>query len=140
MEIVDQEICREKVFVPKDMSRKEIIAKYGVSGSCASSARRKGWIVKNYSRNQIIIDRDHFNAAISYSIAKQVFWKNFRWNPVAQTLKEDLIQEAVSLMIGDKTEGDYPCLLKVPWLSVTGWERGERRGFLCWPFFIWESV
>ena len=54
---------------------------------------------QEFSRNQIIIDREHFNPAISYSIAKQVFWKKFGRNPVAQTIKDDLIQEAVALMV-----------------------------------------
>jgi hypothetical protein len=58
----------------------------------------RGWFIKNYSRNQIIIDREHFNPAISYSIAKQVFWKKFRSNPVAVSIKDDLIQGTVSLM------------------------------------------
>lgn len=30
--------------------------------------------------------------------------------------------------IGDKTEGDYLCLLKVPWPSVTGWGEGRGKG------------
>lgn len=98
MEIVDAEIRREKVLITSEMSRKEIMQKYGVSESCASSARRKGWLIKNYSRNQVIIDREHFNPAISYSIAKQVFWKRFRYNPVAISIKEDMIQEAVAIM------------------------------------------
>ena len=95
---VDQEVRREKVFIPNDMSTKEIMQKYGVSKSCAASAKKKGWLIKNYSRNQIIIDREHFNPVLSYSIAKQVFWKRFRNNPVAVSIKEALIQEAVSLM------------------------------------------
>lgn len=94
----DREVRREKVFIPTDMNTKEIMLKYGVSGSTARSARKKNWLIKNYSQNQIIIDREHFNPAISYSIAKQVFWKKFRRNPVAVSIKEDLIQEGVSLM------------------------------------------
>lgn len=77
MKTADQEIRREKVFIPKDLSVKEIVQKYGVSQSCASNARRRGWFIKNYSTNQVIIDREHFNPGISYSIAKQVFWKSF---------------------------------------------------------------
>jgi hypothetical protein len=80
------------------MSAKEIIAKYGVSQTCAFASRKRGWLIKNYSRNQVIIDREHFNPAVCYSIAKQVYWKKFRRNPVAVSIKEDLIQEAVSLM------------------------------------------
>jgi hypothetical protein len=94
---VDQEIRREKVSIPADMSTKEIISKYGVSESTAQTAKKRGWLIKNYSTNQIIIDREHFNPALCYSIAKQVFWKKFRRNPVAVSLKEDLIQEAVAL-------------------------------------------
>lgn len=98
METIDLEIRREKVMVPNEMSRKEIMQKYGVSPSCAHAARKRGWFIKNYSRNQVIIDREHFNPAVCYSIAKQVFWKRFRRNPVALSIKDDLIQEAVSLM------------------------------------------
>lgn len=95
---VDPEIRREKVFIPSEMSTKDIIQKYGISKSCADRARKRGWFIKNYSRNQVIIDREHFNPAVSYSIAKQVFWKRFKRNPVAVSIKEDMIQEAVSLM------------------------------------------
>jgi hypothetical protein len=98
METTDQEIRREKVLIPTDMSTREIISKYGVSESCAHAARKRGWLIKNYSRNQIIIDREHFNPAICYSIAKQVYWKKYRRNPVAESIKSDPIQEAVSLM------------------------------------------
>jgi hypothetical protein len=98
METTDQEIRREKVFIPQNMTRAEIIEQYGVSPSCAFTAQKRGWFIKNYSRNQIIIDREHFNPAVSYSIAKQVFWKRFRRNPIAISIKDDLIQEAVSLM------------------------------------------
>jgi hypothetical protein len=89
-------------FPPRDITVvsiiSEIMQKYGVSESCAASARKRGWLIKNYSTNQIIIDRAHFNPAVSYSIAKQVYWKKFRFNPVAVSIKDDLIQEAVSLM------------------------------------------
>jgi hypothetical protein len=99
MEInVDPEIQREKIFILSEMSTKEIIQKYSISKSCAERARKRGWFVKNYSRNQVIIDREHFDPALSYSIAKQVFWKKFRRNPLALSIKEDMIQEAVSLM------------------------------------------
>ena len=65
METTDQEVRREKVFIPQDMTTKEIIEKYGVSSSCAHSAKKRGWFIKNYSRNQIIIDREHFHPEIS---------------------------------------------------------------------------
>lgn len=93
-----QEIRREKVFVPSDMNIKDIMEKYGVAETTARNAIKKGWLVKNYSRNQVIIDRENFNPEISYSIAKQVFWKRFRKNPIALNIKEDMIQQAVALM------------------------------------------
>jgi hypothetical protein len=94
----DIEIRRERVYVSSDMNINELMEKYGITSAAAVRAKRKGWFTKNYMRKQVIIDRDHFNPAISYSIAKQVFWKSFSKNPVAQSIKEDLIQEAVSLM------------------------------------------
>ena len=93
-----QEIRREKVYIPQNMTTKEIMEKYNISESSASTTRKRGWFVKNYGRNQIIIDRENFNPKLSYSIAKQVFWKRFRKNPVAVEIKDDRIQEAVSLM------------------------------------------
>jgi len=97
METTDQEIRREKILVPQDMCLKEMTQKYGISKTCAFNAKKRGWFVRNYSRNQIIIDREHFNPAVCYSIAKQVFWKRFRNNPVAISIKDDLIQEGVYL-------------------------------------------
>jgi hypothetical protein len=93
-----QEIRREKVYIPQNMTTKEIMKKYNISESSASTTRKRGWFVKNYGRNQVIIDCDNFNPKLSYSIAKQVFWKRFRKNPVAVKIKDNLIQEAVSLM------------------------------------------
>jgi hypothetical protein len=98
MAIIDQEVRREKILIPKDMSIKEIMQKYEVSKSSAAHARKKGWLIKNYSTNQIIIDREHFHPAMSYGVARQVYWKKFRKNPIAVSIKDDLIQEAVSLM------------------------------------------
>jgi len=48
METADQEVRREKVFIPTDMSTREIMQKYGVSKSCAASAMKRGW---NYSHS-----------------------------------------------------------------------------------------
>jgi len=92
------EIRRERVQVPPNLTVKELTNQYGISATCARNAIKRGWLVRNYSRKQVIIDREHFKPEICYSIAKQVFYKNFRWNPIAQSIKEDLIQEAVSLM------------------------------------------
>ncbi len=92
------EIRRERVLVPHDLSIKEIMEKYGISNSCASNAKKKGFFVKNYMTKQIIIDRDNFHPGYSYSIAGRVFKKSFSRNPMAQNIREDLIQEAVTRM------------------------------------------
>jgi hypothetical protein len=92
------EIRRERVQVPPNLTVKELTSKYGISIHCARVAKRRGWFTKNYMKKQVIIDRENFRPEICYSIAKQVYFKNFRWNPVAQSMKEDLIQEAVTLM------------------------------------------
>lgn len=92
------EICREKVFIPPEMTPKEIKEKYGLSSKRAREVLKQGFFVKNYSKKQIIIDAENFDAAISYSTAKRVYWKNFAWRPLAQSIKEDLIQEAVTRM------------------------------------------
>jgi len=94
----DTEVRREKVNIQKDMSTKDIMQKFGVSQTTAYRAKKTGWVIKNYSRNQIIIDRDNFHPAKSYSVAKQVYWKKFRKNPIAECIKDDLIQTAVMLM------------------------------------------
>lgn len=92
------EVRREKVNIQKDMSTKDIMQKFGVSQTTAYRAKKTGWLIKNYSRNQIIIDRKNFHPAKSYSVAKQVYWKKFRKNPIAECIKDDLIQTAVMLM------------------------------------------
>jgi transposase InsO family protein len=40
--------------------------------------------------------------------------------------------------IGDKTEGDYLCLLNVPWPSVLGWGwgGGDDEGISVWAIFL----
>ena len=92
------EIRREKVFIPPEMTAQEITEKYGLPKERAWKVKKQGFFVKNYSRKHIVIDPSNFDPAISYSTAKRVFWKNFSWNSVAQSLKEDLIQEAVTRM------------------------------------------
>jgi hypothetical protein len=92
------EIRREKVFIPPEMTPKEIKEKYGLSSKRAREVLKQGFFVKNYSRKQIIIDPENFDPAVSYSTAKRVYWKNFAWRPLAQSIKEDLIQEAVTRM------------------------------------------
>jgi hypothetical protein len=92
------EIRREKVFIPPQMTPKETKEKYGLSSKRAREVLKQGFFVKNYSKKQIIIDPENFDPAISYSTAKRVYFKNFRWSPLAQSIKEDLIQEAVTRM------------------------------------------
>ena len=92
------EIRREKVFIPPEMPAQEIKEKYGLSSKRAREVLKQGFFVKNYSKKQIIIDPENFDPAVSYSTAKRVYWKNFRWSPLVQSIKEDLIQEAVTRM------------------------------------------
>jgi len=92
------EIRREKVFIPPNMSTAEIVKTFGFSSRQASYAKIKGFFVKNYMKKQIIIDRDSFHPAVSYNLAGKVFWKNFSRNPLALSIKDDLIQEAVTRM------------------------------------------
>jgi hypothetical protein len=98
METAIQEIRREKVFIPQNMTVRKIQEKYEISKSSASNTQKRGWFIKNYARNQVIIDREHFQPLLAYSIANKVFFKNFSRNPIAVNIKTDLIQEAVSLM------------------------------------------
>ena len=42
-----QEIRREKVYIPQNMTTKEIMEKYNISESSASTTQKRGWFVKN---------------------------------------------------------------------------------------------
>ncbi len=107
------EIRREKVFIPTGMTSREIQEKYGLPKERSWVARKKGFFVRNYSKNQVIIDPGNFDPAISYSTAKRVFWKNFSLSPVAASIKEDLIQEAITRMyelsgkVKERANGKY---------------------------------
>jgi len=92
------EIRRERIIIPPKMTKEEIKEKYGLSTRRAREAMEKGFFVKNYSKRQVIIDPGNFDPAVSYSTAKRVYFKNFSWRPLAQSIKEDLIQEAVTRM------------------------------------------
>jgi hypothetical protein len=92
------EIRRERVFIPPEMTCKEIQEKDGLSSDRAWLARIKGFFIRNYSKKHVIIDPENFNPSISYSTAKTVFGKKFAWNSVAATIKDDLVQEAVTRM------------------------------------------
>jgi hypothetical protein len=91
------EVRRERILI-SGMTTKQIREKYGLSSKRAREVLKQGFFVKNYSKKQIIIDPENFDPAVSYSTAKRVYWKNFRWSPIAQSIKEDLIQEAVTRM------------------------------------------
>jgi hypothetical protein len=107
------EIRRERVLIDLNMTSKEIQEKYGLPSDRAWVAKRKGFFVKNYSRKQVIIDPANFDPSISYFTAKRVFWKKFAWNNVAVSIKEDLIQEAVTGMyelsgkVKERSNGKY---------------------------------
>lgn len=92
------EIRRERVIIPPDMTTREIKEQYGLTAKQAGDALKSGFFVRNYSRKQVIIDRENFDPSVSYSTAKRVYRKNFSLNPLAETIKEDLIQEALTRM------------------------------------------
>lgn len=92
------EVRREKVFIPAKMSIEETQDKYGLTSERARAARQKGFFVKNYMTRQIIIAPEIFDPDISCLTAKKVFGKNFSRNPLALSLRDDLLQEAVVRM------------------------------------------
>ena len=93
-----KEIKRQKVYVPKLMTTNQVMEKYGLKLRAAYSARKKGFFVKNYSRPQVRVDPSKFNVDICYNIAGKVFKSNLSSDPVAMSIREDLIQEAVKSM------------------------------------------
>ena len=92
------EIRREKIFILPEMSIEEVQERYGLSRNRADQVRKQGFFVNNYSRKQIIVDPGNFYPAASYNTAWKVFWKNFSWSSVALSIKDDLVQEAVTRM------------------------------------------
>ena len=92
------EIRRERVSVPPDMNIQELMQKYDLPYHVASRAKKFGFFVKNYSKKQIIIDVENFDPTLSYATARKVFGKNFSKYRLAQSIREDLIQEAVTRM------------------------------------------
>ena len=93
-----KEIRRQKVFVPKSMTTNQVMKKYGLKKAAACTARKKGFFVKNYSRPQVCVDPSKFNVDLCYNIAGKVFWRNLSRDPVAMSIRDDLIQEAVKSM------------------------------------------
>jgi hypothetical protein len=97
-DIAVKEIRREKIHVPKSMTTTEIMEKYGLTQGAAANARKKGFFVKNYSRRQVCVDPTKFDADVCYRIAGKVFKSNLSRDPVARSIRDDLIQEAVTSM------------------------------------------
>ena len=92
------ELRREKVVIPPHMTGPEVRKAYGLSSNAAYAARKRGYFIKNYMKKQIIIDPENFDPVVSYPLAKKVFGKNFSKYPLAQSIRDDLIQEAVTRM------------------------------------------
>ena len=93
-----EEIRRQKVYVQKSMTTNQIMKKYGLNPKAASVARKKGFFVKNYSQPQVCVDPSKFNVDLCYNIAGKVFWRNLSRDPIAMSIREDLVQEAVKSM------------------------------------------
>ena len=85
------------MFLQAGMSTAEIMKSYGLSSHQACTAKKmQGFFVKNYMKNQMVIDRENFNQFVCYPLATKVFAKNFKWRPLAQSIYDDLIQKAVT--------------------------------------------
>jgi len=93
-----EEIRRQKIYVSKSMTTNQVMEKYGLKEGAAYTARKKGFFVKNYSRPQVCVDASKFNPDICYRIAGRVFKSNLSRDPVAMSIRDDLIQEAVKSM------------------------------------------
>jgi len=93
-----KEVKRQKIYVPKSMTTNQVMEKYGLKRGAAYRAGKKGFFVKNYSRPQVCVDPSKFNPDICYRIAGRVFKSNLSRDPVARSIREDLIQEAVKSM------------------------------------------
>ena len=93
-----KEIRRQKVYVSKSMTTNQVMEKYGLKEGAAYTARKKGFYVKNYSRPQVKVAPSKFDPDICYRIAGKVFKSNLSRDPVARSIRDDLIQEAVKSM------------------------------------------
>ena len=93
-----KKIRRQKVYVPSSMTTNQVMEKYGLKPGAAYTARKKGFFVKNYSRPQVKVDPSKFDPDICYRIAGKVFKSNLSRDPVAMSIRDDLIQEAVKSM------------------------------------------
>jgi len=133
------EIRREKIYLQPGMSTAEVARTYGLSMEQAYKARVKGWYIKNYSKKQIVIDRENFNSAVCYPLAKTVFAKNFKRNPLAQSLYDDMVQEAVTRLfelsgkVKERANGKYTENYANFWVAhnamlafLKSWERQNK--------------
>jgi hypothetical protein len=93
------EIRRGKVYLQTGMSTAEVRKIYGLSSKRVWDARIRGFYVKNYSKQQVIIDRESFNQTVCYPLAKKVFVKKFSKNPLALPLYDDMVQEAATRLV-----------------------------------------
>jgi len=93
-----KEIRRQKIYVSKSMTTNQVMEKYGLKPGAANTARKKGFYVMNYSRPQVKVDPSKFDPDICYLIAGKVFKSNLSRDPVAMSIRDDLIQEAVKSM------------------------------------------
>ena len=111
-----KEVKRQKIYVPKSMTTRQVMKMYGLKQEAAYNARKKGFFVKNYSSTQVCVDPSKFNTDICYRIAGKVFKSNLSRDPVARSIREDLIQEAVKSMWEKsgllKESGTYPPAIK----------------------------
>jgi hypothetical protein len=80
------------------MGIQDLMQKYDLPYGVACRAKKLGFFVKNYSKKQIIIDVENFDPTLSYATARKVFGKNFSKYRLAQSIRDDLIQEAVTRM------------------------------------------
>ena len=53
MQIGGKEVRRQKIYVPKSMTTKQVMKKYGLKQAAACTARKKGFFIKNYMRAQV---------------------------------------------------------------------------------------
>jgi hypothetical protein len=93
-----KEIKRQKINLPKSMTTRQVILFHDLKQGAAYTARKKGFFVKNYSRPQVCVDPSKFNVDLCYNIAGKVFKSNLSRDPVAMSIRDDLIQEAVKSM------------------------------------------
>ena len=54
-----EKIRRKKVFIPQNMTTKEIKEKYNISKSYTLNTKKRGWFIKNYGRDSFISLYNH---------------------------------------------------------------------------------